>query len=258
MTTSVEARKWLFRQPSEDAPARLFCFPYSGAGASMYRAWPQRIGPVEVCLVQLPARENRLPERHPGTYEKLAVDATLGLLPYLDRPSGFFGHCGGALSAFATALELERSHDRVISALFLSSQVAAHEKPFGRWLWLPREELSDELDVLAARMGGAISPDFKELALDLLEEDLAQQRRYRLAAPELLSCEVYVLGWAGDVEIRPDQLGGWQDYVRSGRHHEVLLDGDHHTFLEAPAPLQDVISAALDPHPVQRRVRRKH
>ncbi|MBV9452449.1 MAG: hypothetical protein JO345_41840, partial [Streptosporangiaceae bacterium] len=48
---------------------------------------------VEVCLVQLPARENRLPERHPGTYEKLAVDATLGLLPYLDRPSGFFGHC---------------------------------------------------------------------------------------------------------------------------------------------------------------------
>jgi surfactin synthase thioesterase subunit len=254
--TTVDARTWLFREPSEDAPARLFAFPYSGTGASMYREWPRRIGPVEVCPVQLPARENRLREAHPGTYERLAEEAARGLLPYLDRPSGFFGHCGGALSAFATALELERAHDRVISALFLSSQVPAHEKPFGRWLWLPREQLSVELDGLVRRLGGVISPDFKEMALDLLEEDLETQRRYRLAAPEKLSCAVYGIGWADDVEIRPDQIGGWDEYAAPGAHHSVLLDGDHYTFLEAPASLQDVLGSALDPHPVVRRARR--
>ncbi|MDX3486820.1 MULTISPECIES: thioesterase II family protein [Streptomyces] len=251
--TNFEARKWLFREPSDDAPARLFCFPYSGTGASMYRSWPRRIGPVEVLPVQLAARENRLAEDHPGTYEQLAEDAARGLLPYLDRPAGFFGHCGGALSAFATALELEQVHDRPVEALFLSSQVPAHEKPFGRWLWLPREELDGELDALARRLGGEIEPDFKEMALDLLEEDLATQRRYRLDEPVTLRCTVHGIGWAGDVEIRPDQMHGWDAY---GTHRHALLDGDHYTFLDAPQSLQDVIAAALDPHPVVRRSRR--
>ncbi|WP_447008000.1 thioesterase II family protein [Saccharothrix isguenensis] len=250
----TDARKWLFREPADDAPARLFCFPYSGTGASMYREWPRRIGPVEVLPVQVPGRESRLREPHPGTYERMARDAAVGLLPYLDRPAGFFGHCGGALSAFATALELERVHDRAITALFLSSQVAAHEKPFGRWLWLHREELDGELDGLIRRLGGQLSPDFKEMALDVLEEDLATQRRYRLDAPEKLRCAVYGIGWAGDVEIRPDRMGGWDVYTDA--HHPVLLDGDHYTFLDAPEPLRDVISTALDPHPVVRRARR--
>jgi len=251
--TGADPSRWLFREPSDDAPARLFCFPYSGTGASMYRQWPRRVGPVEVLPVQPAARENRLAEPHPGTYERLAEEAARGLLPFLDRPAGFFGHCGGALSAFATALELERRHDRPIRALFLSSQLAAHEKPFGRWLWLAREDLDGELDDLAARLGGRISPDFKEMALDLLEEDLAMQRRYRLPAPVRLRSAVYGIGWAGDVEIPPKLMGGWDAY---GRHRSVLLGGDHYTFLDAPPELLDVVAAALDPHPVGRRSRR--
>lgn len=252
----VGASAWLFREPSDDAPARLFCFPYSGTGASMYRDWPRRIGPVEVLPVQLTARENRMRERHPGTFERLAVDAAVGLLPYLDRPSGFFGHCGGALSAFATALELDRVHDRPITALFPSSQLAPHEPPFGRWLWLPREELDGELDDLARRLGGELSPDFKDVALDLLEEDLATQRRYRLPEPHRLRASVHPISWRDDVEIRPAQMTGWDAYAGPGAHHPVLLPGDHHTFLSAPESLLDTISAALDPHPVVRRARR--
>ncbi|CAM5567421.1 thioesterase domain-containing protein [Streptomyces viridifaciens] len=241
----TDAGKWLFRQPSEDAPARIFLFPYSGTGASMYRAWPERIGEVEVCLVQLPARENRLREPHPVTYQNLAAAAAAALAPLVDRPTGFFGHCGGALSAFATALELERTHGKELTALFMSSQLAPDEEPFGRWLWLGRDELAVELNILAEAAGTRMDPDFLDVALDVLEEDLAAQRRYRLDAPEPLACAVHTVGWKQDVEIRPEQLGGWTRHVPPGRHHEHLLDGGHHAFLAAPQPLLDLMGRAM-------------
>ncbi|MFD0382099.1 thioesterase II family protein [Streptomyces stramineus] len=56
-----------------------------------------------------PGRENRLREPHYGTYEELAEQLVEALLPHFDRPFAFFGHCGGALPGFATALLLARS-----------------------------------------------------------------------------------------------------------------------------------------------------
>src|SRR3990172_3116030 len=53
---------WLHRRrPNPDAALRLFCFPYAGAGASLFRAWGNAFPPeVDVCSVQLPGRETRL------------------------------------------------------------------------------------------------------------------------------------------------------------------------------------------------------
>src|SRR5262245_61029676 len=98
--------RWLLRRPSADAAARVFCFPHSGVGASMYHRWPRRIGSIEVCLIQRPARENRIREPHYETYEALASALADYLPPYLDKPFGFFGHCGGALPGVELAHQL--------------------------------------------------------------------------------------------------------------------------------------------------------
>ena len=126
MTGSASPRRapgceWLLRQPAEESPALLFCLPYPGTGASMYHQWPRRIGVAEVCPVQLPGRENRLREPPYKTYEELAAALVDGLLPFLDRPFGFFGHCGSVFVGFEATLLLEPLGLPGPSHLFVSS-----------------------------------------------------------------------------------------------------------------------------------------
>src|ERR1700733_14235496 len=44
-------------QPAPDAPMRLFCFPYAGAGIPVFRAWPNLFTQkIELRVAQLPGR----------------------------------------------------------------------------------------------------------------------------------------------------------------------------------------------------------
>jgi surfactin synthase thioesterase subunit len=237
--------RWLLRRPSVEKNFRLFCFPYSGVGASMYRGWPERVGEVEICPVQLPGRENRIREPLLPTYEELADAAAAGLGPELRTPSGFFGHCGGALAAFATALALERAGLPAPLCLFVSSQVAPHEGPFGRFLSMTGGELRSELEQLTVAMGGQPLPDTIDLGLEVLRSDVAANQRYRLSAPEVLTADVHAIGWTRDAEIRPEQMTGWREYAAPGRFSAPVLEGEHHTFLHAPVALLDIVRRGL-------------
>lgn len=241
----TRAKKWLLTAPREDAPARLFCFPYSGVGASMYSRWPRRVGPAEVCRVQLPGRENRVREEHFGTYQDLAAELAPALLPHLDRPFGFFGHCGGALIGFATAVRLAELGLPVPDRLFISSQVAPHEGPYGRYLGMSREELRTELEQLTKVMGGQPVPDLIDLGLTVMWADVAANKEYRLDEPLVLPSYVHSIGWREDQEIQPAQMGGWSRYAPPGRSRAVVLPGVHHAFLDAPDPLMDELALGM-------------
>ncbi|WP_377267732.1 thioesterase II family protein [Peterkaempfera sp. SMS 1(5)a] len=247
MTTTVRRPpRWLLRRISDDAPARLFCLPYSGVGASMYHLWPERIGRTEICRVQLPGRESRLREPHYGDYESLAEQLAEALLPHLDRPFAFFGHCGGALPGFATARYLAQNCLPTPGALLVSSQVAPHHGPFGRFLGMSDAELSVELAGLIVAMGGQPRPELIEMNLGVLRADVDANRAYRLAEPERLPCAIRAISWTGDTEIRPEQMPGWSAYTDPERFTAVTLPGDHYAFLGAPAPLQAEIEAAME------------
>ncbi|MER7411316.1 MULTISPECIES: thioesterase II family protein [Streptomyces] len=250
MAEPKRPRKWLLRSPGTEAPARLFLLPYSGVGASMYNRWPERIGPAEVCRIQLPGRENRVREEHYGTYPQLAGQLAEALLPYLDRPFGFFGHCGGALPGFATALLLAERGLPTPSWLFVSSQVAPHLGPYGRFLSLPDDQLRDELRQMAREMGGdEPQPDMIELGMRVLRADLAANRAYRLPAPVQLPCTVHTLSWTDDHEIRPEQMTGWDAYAAPGRFRTSLLPGGHFAFLQAPEALRTALAGTMTEQP---------
>lgn len=246
---------WLLRRPAGTAPARLFCLPYSGVGASMYSRWPQQVGALEICPVQLPGRENRIREPGYRNYQELAEQLAPGLEPYLDRPFGFFGHCGGALAAFATALHLDLLGRHVPSCLFVSSQVVPHRGPYGRFLSMSRVELRDELAGLTRAMGGVPHPDLLDLGVDVLVSDVAANNAYRLEVPVVLRADLHVISWREDEEIAPDRMDGWSDYAHPGRSFAHLLDGRHYAFLDAPPELMGLFESAMaaatarSPHP---------
>src|SRR6185369_11032476 len=130
----------------------LFCFPYAGAAASVYRDWGNKLpSNIEVHPVQFPGHGNRLSEPLFKKVEPLVESMAQELMPYLEGSFAFFGHSMGAIISFELAQRLRRENKPGPSHLFLSGRPCPHrtvkEAPtYG----LPEAEFIEELK----RMGG--------------------------------------------------------------------------------------------------------
>src|SRR2546423_7692121 len=96
-------------KPNPLARLRLFCFPYAGGHAALFRTWSKGLpSEIELCPVQLPGRERRMREKPYANLPEL-IDTLVGVLsPYLDKPYVLFGHSMGALISFELARALRR------------------------------------------------------------------------------------------------------------------------------------------------------
>lgn len=210
----------------------------------MYHRWPRRLGDLDICFVQPPARESRIREPHFGTYPQFARQV-IDALPdgLLDTPFGFFGHCGGALFGVELARQLAAEGLPVPRRLFVSSQVAPQDGPAGRFLDLDGDGLAEELRRLTVSLGGTPAPELIRLGLGLLTADLEANREYRFDHTPTLKCGVTAIGWTGDHEIPPATMSGWNDVTDDCR--TVLVEGGHHAFLDAPPALLQVFEQDL-------------
>jgi medium-chain acyl-[acyl-carrier-protein] hydrolase len=111
---TVEKTVWLsYYKPNPQADMRLFCFPYAGGNAAIFRTWPDLLPKnLEICPVQLPGRGTRLREEPFTELMPIVEELAAALRHYLDRPFAFFGHSMGAAIAFELARHL-RQHDRL-------------------------------------------------------------------------------------------------------------------------------------------------
>ncbi|HET8840910.1 MAG TPA: thioesterase domain-containing protein, partial [Ktedonobacteraceae bacterium] len=127
MIEKTHSNPWLpWPSTRPQAKLRLFCFPYAGGGASMFRNWTRDLPPeIDVRPVQLPGRERRLMEDPYHHLTPLVAAVEHALLPYLLEPFAFFGHCLGALVAFELSRRLRDEHKQLPTALFVS----AHRAP---------------------------------------------------------------------------------------------------------------------------------
>ena len=243
--------RWFLRPPAATAQARLFCLPYSGCGASMYRNWPREYHGLEIVPIQLPGRENRLRESPHATYQELAADVIGAVEPYLDRPFGFFGHCGSALSAYEVAVQLVASGRPAPTSVFVSSQVAPQDGPYGTYLTMDETEMAEEVRRLIRFMGGGDPPDdLLVLLTGVMRADVAANARYVVPAPVRLPGRISALGWKDDTNVPAGLMPGWADCGETVFH---LLDGSHFTFLQATTQLLDVLRADMELDPTRLR-----
>jgi len=213
----------------------------------MFNQWSPFLDDVEVCPVQLPARENRMREQHFGSYEALAEEVADSLTPFLDRPFVFFGHCAGALPAFETALRLDQLGAPTPRRLFVSAQVAPHDCPHDRFLDCTEDELKAELTALMAARGGQPHPMMVDLTLGVLRQDLEANRIYRRGGPVRIPSGITVLHWSDDPEVTAEQLQGWDRYSVDVAF--TVLNGGHYDFLSAPPALLRTLCDSLGPDP---------
>lgn len=230
-TTVITDRGTALRLPirSRLTDLRLFCFPYAGGGATIFRTWPHGLPEnLEICPVHLPGRGARSTERPFSDLRQLVRSLADDIAPYLGEPFAFFGHSMGALISFELARYLRRSRGLEPSHLFVSGcrapQVRNPEPPTYD---LPEAEFIAELK----RINGTPPEVFEyaelmQMVLPLLRADFSVCQTYSYLHEPPLSCPVTAFGGIQDRDVTREHLEGWGQQT-TGRFRMNLLPGDH-------------------------------
>jgi medium-chain acyl-[acyl-carrier-protein] hydrolase len=237
----------LFPKSTARARVRLFCFPYAGGGASVYRAWANDLGAdIAVCPVQLPGRGNRLSEP-PCTRLSRLVDVLADvLLPQLGTSFALFGHSMGALIGFELARELWRRRGVEPVHLFVSShrapQLAPRESPIHQ---LPADAFIARLRRLNGTPPEVLgNAELMELALPILRADFELCETYVFRATEPLRCPISAFGGLSDADVSRDELVAWQSQTE-GPFSVRMFTGDHFFLSDSCPPLLRAMSQDL-------------
>lgn len=240
-TTNVAAfDSWIaFRKPCPEARLRLFCFPYAGAGALIFRTWPDGFpADVEVCSIQLPGRGTRLMER-PFTQLSSLVEALAeALVPLLDKPFAFFGHSLGALVSFELARRIRGQYGVHPVRLFVSAgrapQIPNRDAPLHT---LPETEFLAELRRLNGTPGELLDhKELMEIMLPVLRADFAMFETYVYSTGAPLNCPISAFGGLQDRRVSKSDLEAWR--IQTGVSFSLrMLPGDHF-FLTQPLLLR--------------------
>ena len=222
------AERW-FRRVSHSSPkVRLFCFPYAGGNARIFREWHDWCGPeVEVVAIELPGRGFN--SRSPLINDmSTMIERLLPVLdPLLDKPFALFGHSMGALISFELSRALRASGRKVPLRLFASGMRAPH-------LWggyhihsLPDKEFVEALRTLNGTPSEVLGDSsLLEMFIPLLRADLRLSETYQFTPGTPLQHPITVFGGIGDVTTPSERLHEWQRHTRSSCTVR-LLEGDH-------------------------------
>lgn len=235
------------RRPSPQARLRLFCFPYAGGGAAIFRAWSDGLpADVEVCPVQFPGRGTRLMEAPFTRLAPLIQSLAQALFSLLDKPFAFFGHSLGALVSFELARQLRRQYGVQPVRLFISAD-RAPQIPYRDPLIhrLPEQEFLLELLRLKGTPREVLEDaELRQIMLPLLRADFAVYETYGYATEPPLNCPISAFGGLRDHRVNRGDLEAWRDQT-SVSFSLRMFPGDHF-FLNTTQPaLLRVLSQEL-------------
>ncbi|MEY4576546.1 MAG: hypothetical protein RL701_1249 [Pseudomonadota bacterium] len=213
------------------AKLRLFCFPYAGADANIYRDWAAHMPDgVELYGVQYPGRGvNGGPPLM--TCRALVEQLHPHIAPLLDRQFVCFGHSTGALVSFEMARRLRAAEKSRHVHHFFSARTAPHVPPETmRIHTLPRDEFVEEI----RKMGGTpqqvlAAPRLLNLLLPRLRADFTLTETYAYEAGAILDCPISLLHGTADQTVRWEAVERWSDMTTASCAHHTLDAG--HFFL---------------------------
>lgn len=248
MTDLLLANRWAKQfLPRPQAPLRLFCFPYAGAGASALRRWMSLFpADIEVRPIEYPGRWTRQDEPFCHTIADLAAGAAQALAPLLDRPYAVLGYSLGALVAFEWLRLVEQAGLRRGAHFFACAQLAPQAQLRDRVLHtLPDSELLPGMEAVYGRMPGpALDPELMALVLPTLRADLQARESYCYRAGPPLSVPLQAWGGAADRSVQAADLDQWRQQTTAA-FAATTFPGGHFFIATAGEALRDAIMAQL-------------
>lgn len=235
---------------SPDATVRLLCFPYAGAGASVYYTWSRMLLPeIDVYAIQLPGREDRHAEPL-STNLSFLVDSVIGAICGLSlSPFALFGHSMGALLAFEVARTLrERGLPEPVH-LFVSGRQGPQALRTGEPLHLLPESVF-LLECVRRYQGipQAIldEPELVKIFLPILRADMQAVETYTYKTRDPLDVPITALHGKEDHSLKPQDIELWRNETFGEFSHHAVPGG--HFFLHtARDQVLEIIRKAVLP-----------
>lgn len=229
------------------AGLKLFCVPYAGGSARIYRDWPDHLPlGVEVQAVQLPGRGARMAEPPFTSLALLIDDLSAAMRPLLDRPFALFGHSMGAMISFELARQLRRERGAEPAHLFVSGRRAPH---------LPRTEPitynlpDDEFIRELARLNGTSREvlehlELMQLMIPHLKADFALSQCYSYAPEPPLGSPLTAFGGLEEKDITREEMEAWREHT-TGAFKVRMFPGDHFFLHSSQSLLLQILSREL-------------
>ncbi|MET8723842.1 thioesterase II family protein [Streptomyces misionensis] len=218
------------------AATRLFCFPYAGGGASVFRDWAAALpADIEPWAVQLPGREDQLGapllERMGDVLNALVPE----VIPHLNRPFAFFGHSMGGLVAWSLTRTLQRMEAGSPTRLFVSGCLPPQAREETAYHAGSEEELVEKLRSWAATPEEVLAdPELMRLLLPVIRADLAVVETFRFTDGPLLTCPVTAFAGTEEDPAGTAVMPLWGELTVGGFDLRMFPGG--HFFLHSARP----------------------
>lgn len=239
MSANTLRNSWFaYSKSRPDAQFRLFCFPYAGGSAFVFRNWSELLpASIEVWPIQLPGRAARLQERPFESMEQLVSAVEEAVRPWLDKPFAFFGHSMGATVAFELAHFLRLKQAREPAQLFVSGRRAPQvPETCSRTFELPDAEFVEELRRLEGTPAAVLEDqELLALLLPVLRADFGLIETYGYVARVPLTCSITALGGDADKDVAREDLVLWRE--QSSGPFAIHMFSGNHFFLHPQEPL---------------------
>ena len=208
---------------------RLFCLPYAGGGASIFRLWANKLPQeIEVCPIFLPGRERRMSEAPFSRLGPMIEMLGRELSPLLDVPFAFFGHSMGALISFELIRYLRKNQQPAPVHLFASSFRGPQLPDRNSTLHtLADNEVIDMLrDIGGTSQSILQHSELMDMLLPLLRADFELCETYEYIPEPPLDCPITAFGGTQDQMVSVQELEAWRIQTR-GEFTIKLFAGDH-------------------------------
>jgi medium-chain acyl-[acyl-carrier-protein] hydrolase len=247
---SAQISSWFYIQkPRPSASHRLFCFPYAGGGASVFRDWFQSLPQeIEIVAIRPPGREIRFSGAPISSLVQLVQLLYQNLLPLFDKPFMFFGHSNGALASFELARLLEAKRTVGPDLVILSAKRPPHiPDPRKNISHLPDKEFLVELREFNGTPQEILqNQELMNLLIPVLRADFSLSETMTHVDNTPLKAETILFHGIRD-RITKEEVVAWQDLLLKP-HKLVEFSGDHFFIDSQRDELLSVLGSLLRQH----------
>lgn len=251
MITSRKLNKWLVvPRPEAAAKIRLICLPFAGGSSTSFRPWLQFLPrSIELVVVELPGRGQRLGEPLIHDLDALVHEISDAMSVILDKPFALFGHSMGTLLAYELLFKLQDEHQRSPRHLFVSGRGAPHrpsrEDPIHK---LPQNEFIEKLKEYNGTPKEVLEhQELMDLMVPIIRADFQVCETYSRPDYRHFTIPVSVFGGLQDAGASREDLEAWAQ-LTEGACTVRMFPGGHFYFLNSQMNLLQAIVRDLNPY----------
>lgn len=210
---------------------KLFCFPYAGGSANVYRKWDNKLSDnINIVPMELPGRGHRFAEKLEMNFSKIVNLLYDEILKELEEDSvyAFWGHSMGSIIEFYLVQKLISQKKCLPKHIFFSGQVPPEHMKKEYYYELPDKEFLQYLKSLGGMPEEILAnKELRQLFLPIIRSDMiainaATEKKRFVKIP----IDITVLYGNQDKSVDIDVINEWEN-ITDKKCELVEFTGNH-------------------------------